>query len=285
MAASIRVRGLAKCDDLQVVTSADISGDLQLNSSSGTTGYSVVKTGATTQGWALVPVTGITNGTANQVFVTNGAGNAATWTTDVSLPGNLAMIGVGAIASLPETRIFNALKLGGNFAGSLGTVCVADASSVPHWEYPQYVAQYYDSNIVDMNNGGGGALNLMQNASVNIMNSNISYTSGVNALFTLAQPGTYEVTFQTDATTVGAGAQTRINIMVDGLFSGSYTTTVVPGVQSVVLQKIVRANVANTTVAVRTQQVAAGIINTSANDPNAIATTVFTITRIGPFVP
>ena len=270
---------------LTVTSTTNLNSNLQMGGVSGTSGQYLKKTSGTTQAWASFAASDITPGTANQLLVTNGAGTAA-WTTNVSFPGNIAMIGAGTpVASLGETRIYYALKLGGNLASAYaGQVCVSDSSSIPHWEDPQYVARYYDSNVVDMNNGGGGALNLLQNASADITNSNISYTSGAASLFTLAQAGTYEVLFQTNATVVGAGAQTLINLKVNGAFAGSFTTIVGTGAQTVNLIKKVRTN-STATIAIVSQQLAAGVINTSGNDINGIATTVITITRIGAYVP
>jgi hypothetical protein len=272
---------------LTVTSTTNLNSNLQMGGVSGTSGQYLKKTSGTTQAWSSFAASDITPGTANQLLVTNGTGTAATWTTDVSFPGNIAMIGAGTpIASLGETRVYYALKLGGNLASAYaGQVCVSDSSSIPHWEDPQYVARYYDSNVVDMNNGGGGALNLLQNASADITNSNISYTSGAASLFKLAQAGTYEVLFQTNATVVGDGAQTLINLKVNGAFAGSFTTIVGTGAQTVNLIKKVRTNSTGTTIAIVSQQLAAGVINTSGNDINGIATTVITITRIGAYVP
>jgi hypothetical protein len=190
------------------------------------------------------------------------------------------MSGGSAVALLNDTRIYGPLKFSG-IAGILGTVPVSDASGIPTWSYPTYFARYYDNNVVDMNNGGAGRT-LLASASVDVANSNISYSAGT---FTLAEAGTYQVLFKTNPTTVGAGAQSLINLKLNGAFYGSFTTiALAAGVQSAVLQNTFRVNTTNSTVEIVSQQLAAGVLNTSSTDSNGIATTVIVITRIGPYV-
>jgi hypothetical protein len=254
---------------------ANLTGDLQIASSSGTSGNFLKKTGAATQAWTNLAVTDVKGGTNGQVMVSNGTNG--TFTTDLTLQGNLAMVGVGAVASLPETRVYNALKLGGNFGGSLGTVCVSDASSVPHWEHPQYYVEYYQNSAVDMN--GGGNVLLLAAASVNVSNSNITYLAGV---FT-CPPGNYEAIFTTRPT-VASGGKTQVNFRVNGTFAGSTVSlSSITEAQQINLRRTFRFNTSST-IEVVSQTLVAGVVNTSAADSNGLATTVLTIQRLGAFV-
>jgi hypothetical protein len=286
---------------LTVPSTTNLQGDLQLAGVSGSSGSFLKKTGASTQAFTNLAASDVKGGSNNQVMISNGTNGV--FSDNLSLPGtlgvtgastlsgNLVMNGVSAIfqmsggsavALLNDTRIYGPLKFSG-VAGILGTVPVSDASGIPTWSYPQYFVHYFDSNVVDMNNGGGGALNLLQNASPNVTNSNITYTSGAASRFTVAEAGNYQVLFQTNATTVGVGAQTLINIKINGLYAGSYTTIVVPGIQSVVLQKTYKLTAASY-IEIVSQELSAGIINTSAADANAIATTNIFISRIGAYI-
>src|ERR1043166_7926079 len=283
----------------------DIEGDLQIAASSGSSGNFVKKTGASTQAWSNLAASDIKGGTNNQVMISNGTngtfsdnlavvgtctvGSTLGVTGVTTLSNNLIMNGSAAIfqmsggsavALLNDTRIYGPLKFSG-IAGILGTVPVSDASGIPTWSYPTYFARYYDNNVVDMNNGGAGRT-LLASASVDVANSNISYSAGT---FTLAEAGTYQVLFKTNPTTVGAGAQSLINLKLNGAFYGSFTTiALAAGVQSAVLQNTFRVNTTNSTVEIVSQQLAAGVLNTSSTDSNGIATTVIVITRIGPYV-
>lgn len=282
----------------------NMNGNLQFVTQSGATGNFIKKTTGTTQTWSNIAASDTKGGSNNQVMVSNGTN--AVFSDSLSLPTSLVvgttanvagvttlannlvmsgaaavfqMSGISAVALLNETRVYGQLKFGA-VAGVAGTVPVSDAGGIPTWRYAQYFARYFDSTPVDMNNGGGGALTLLAAASPDVANANITYLAGV---FTLGEAGHYNIRFQTNATTVGAGAQTLINIKTNGLFAGSYTTTVVPGIQSVVLEKSYML-LAAATVEVVSQQLAAGVINTSAADANAVATTVITITKIGPYI-
>lgn len=266
---------------------ANLNGNLQFAAVSGSSGNFVKKTGASSQAWSDIAASDIKGGTNNQVLQSNGTN--AVFNTDITLPGNVVMnaasaifqmSGVNAVALLNDTRIYGPLKFSG-VAGVSGTVPVTNASGIPTWSYVQYFARYYDNNVVDMNNGGAGRT-LLASASVDVANSNITYSAGT---FTLAEAGHYQVLFQTNPTTSGAGAQSLINLKVNGSFAGSFTTiALASGVQSAILQKSFRVNTTSATVQIVSQQLAAGILNTSSTDLNGVATTVITITRIGPYV-
>lgn len=255
----------------------NVAGNLQFAAVTGTVGQSIKKTGVSSQAWSDLGASDIKGGTVGQVLQSDGTN--AVFNTDVSLPGNLAMVGVGAIASLPETRIYSTLKLGGDLAGSLGTVCVADASSVPHWEYPQYYAQYYQTAIQDMN--GAATVLLMTTALVNVTNANISYLAGV---FTLAEAGNYQIKFQTITST--SDAQTQVNFRINGLYLQSTPNIYIPALtqgQPLVLQGTFRL-LAGSTVEIVSEPLVAGVINTSGLDSRGNATTIITIQRIGAYL-
>jgi hypothetical protein len=253
----------------------DVASDLKVAGSSGSSGNILKKTGASTQAWSALAASDVKGGSLNQVMVSNGTN--AVFTTDLTLPGNLLMSSGTAVANFIETRQFGAFKLGGDFAGSLGAVCVSDGSSVPHWEYPQYYAEYYQNAGVDMN--GGGSVLLMDAASVNVSNSNITYLAGV---FT-CPAGNYRITFQTRPV-VASGGKSLINFRVNGVMSGSTCTlSSVTEAQQVILDRNYRFN-SSTTVEVVSQTLVAGAVNTSGADSNGVATTLITIQRIGAFV-
>lgn len=253
----------------------NITQDLRFVSSSGTSGQFVKKTGAATQTWSNLAVSDIKGGTLNQVFQSNGTNGV--WNTDVTLPGNLAMSSGTAIASFLETRQIGALKLGGNFAGTLGAVCVSDASSVPHWEFPQYYVEYYQNVAVDMN--GGGAVLLMAAASANVSNAGITYLAGV---FT-CPPGIYEAIFTTRPVVI-SGGKTQINFRVNGSYAGSTCSlSSITEAQQINLRRTFRFN-ASSTIEVVSEVLVAGAVNTSGTDSNGLATTVLTIQRLGAYV-
>lgn len=253
----------------------NLNGNLQFAAVSGSIGNFLKKTGATSQAWKDLAASDVKGGTLNQVFQSNGTNGV--WNTDVTLPGNLDMSSGTAIASFLETRQIGALKLGGNFAGSLGAVCVSDASSVPHWEFPQYYVEYYQNVAVDMN--GGGAVLLMAAASANVSNAGITYSAGV---FTCS-PGIYEAIFTTRPT-VASGGKTQVNFRVNGSFAGSTVSLgSVTEAQQINLRRTFRFN-ASSTIEVVSEILVAGAVKTSGADSNGIATTLLTIQRIGAYV-
>jgi hypothetical protein len=257
-----------------------VGGNL-LFSTAGATGNVILKTGSNTQTWGSLPTTSIASGSANQVLVMNPAGTSAVWSDDLTLPGDLVMPGVGAVALLPDTQITYSLKLGGNFTGSLGTVCVADGSSVPHWEYPQYYSQWYDDTIVDMN--GAATVVMMKNALINVDSGKITYTPVVGT-FSNNEAGNFLIRFETLAST--SNARTRVNFRINGVFVQSTTNIYIPGVtefQPLVIQGMFKLLV-NSVVEIVTEPVVAGVINTSGDDSHANSTTIITFARIGAYI-
>lgn len=268
---NVTIPGTLTCN-----STTNVTANLQLASASGSSGNFIKKTGATTQAWSDLAASDIKGGTANQFLQSNGTN--ATFVTDVTFPGNFAMTSPTAVASVLELRCYGALKLGGNNAGVLGAVCVSDGSSVPHWEYPQYFARYYDNTVRDMN--GAASVTMFSTASADVTNSNISYSAGT---FTVTPAGNYKVTVRMRATTVGAGAQTQTSIKINGAFASSQLSTIVAGSQSIQLSDSYKLN-AGSTIQVVTQPIVAGTINTNGNDSNGVATCVITIERMGAYV-
>lgn len=254
----------------------DIDGNLTFNSSSGVTGNVLIKTSPTTQDWSDLAPSDIKGGTQYQILQSDGTNGG--WVTDVTLPGNLVLQNP-SVAILDQCTIYSILKLGG-FAGGLGSVCVANGSSVPHWEYPQYFAQYYQNGpVVDMN--GAATVLLLQSAGVNVPNSNISYLAGV---FTVTEGGNYILTFETIAST--SAAKTQVNFRINGTFLGSTSNIYIPALtesQPLLLQKTYRL-APGTTIEVVSEPIVAGVVNTSLPDSNGVATTMLTIQRIGAYV-
>lgn len=258
---------------------SNIVNNLQFNSNSGTTGQFIKKTGASTQNWSDLASSDIKGGILNQVLQSDGT--QGVFNTDVTLPGNLTVNAVGSITSLLETRLNNVLRLNGLAASHAGQVCVSNALSVPEWKDPSYVAQYYqNAPLVDMN--GAANVTLLANASVDIANSNISYLAGV---FTLAEAGTYLVTFITNPDT--CAAKTLVNFRLNGNFEGSVSNIYIPALvqpQPLTLQRIFRIAAGGATLEVISQPVVVGVIQTSGSDANGKATTMITIQRLGAFV-
>lgn len=261
---------------LSKVQTLDIAGNLLFNTSAGVTGQYVQQSGSGPI-WANLAASDIKGGTLNQLLQSDGTN--AVYNTDITFPGNIAM-SIPSISSLDETRIYGPLKLGGNNAGITGQVCIANGTSVPSWQNPQYVGQWYqNSPLQDMN--GASTVILMSSASVNIKNSNISYNG--TGMWTLAEEGTYQLTFETQPST--SAAKTRVNFRINGVFAGSTNNIYIPAItesQQLILQKTYRLN-ANSTIEIVSEPVIAGTINTSGSDANGIATTMLTITRIGAY--
>lgn len=244
----------------------------------GTDGY-LLKTTAGVCGWSAPSLSNIPGTATNHQFLQSNGAGAAVYNTNVTFPGNFAMTSPTAQALVLELQVYGALKLGGNLAGSAGAVCVSDSLSVPHWEYGAFLCKYYQNTVIDLN--GSAAVTLFPAATSDVAapNSSVTYAAGT---FTLVPSGYYRVTVKLQATTVGAGAQTRVNIKINGAFAGSYLSTVVAGTQSIVLTDTYKL-LANSTVQIVSQPVVAGTINTSGSDPNGIATSVILIEKIGPY--
>lgn len=286
-----------------VLQDTAIDGNLTFNTSSGVTGQVPIKTSTSTQTWGNITASLITPGVDNRALMTrSGAatfsniipsdvvggsinqvlqsdGTSGQWVTNVTLPGNLTM-GAPSITSLYETRLLAALKLGGNNSGTTGMVCVADGSSVPHWEYPQYFSLWYQNSPVQDLNDSPTVL-LMDNASVDVSNANISYNG--TGMWSVAERGNYNVFFRCAPSVVGAGAQSVIYFRINGQYAGSVYTTVTTGIQSTSLNMTYRLD-AGSTIEVVSSPVVAGKININGIDPQGIATTTLCITRLGPYV-
>lgn len=257
---------------------ANIVNNLQFNGSSGTTGQVIKKTGASTQAWSDLASTDIKGGSLNQVMQSDGTNGV--FNTNVTLAGDLNVNAIGSITSLLETRLYDKLKLGGNNAGNKGQICVSDASSIPHWENPQYFAQYYQ-NAPTQNMNGAATVLLMSSASVNVANSNITYLAGV---FTVAEDGDYLLTYETRPDT--CAASTQVNFRINGVMLGSMINNYIPALaqpSQFILQKTYRLT-ANSTIEVVSEPLVAGAINTSGSDSNGNATTMLTIQRIGAYI-
>jgi len=284
----------------------NVSGDLRFVGVSGNPGDVLTKTGAATQSfqplavapssltpgtngdllktvggvatWAAPDISNI-NGTGilGQVIQSDGAGHAV-YNTDVTMPGNLAMP-LGSLFACDNLTMYSQLKLAGN-AGTDGQVCLSDGSSIAYWGNPQYTAQYYQNvPLVDMNSAP--VVLLLANALVNIPNSNISYAAGV---FTVAEAGTYQLTFETRPDT--CAAQTEVNFAINGVLNGSVVNSYIPALavsSQLYLIKTYRLN-ASDTISVISHPLVAGAINTSGSDTNGAATTMITITRLGAYI-
>lgn len=181
-------------------------------------------------------------------------------------------------AYLPNVYISNTLNFA-TTAGDLGFVVVSQGPGVsPLWQSPQYFVEYYDNVVVDMNSGGVGGTVLLTSAIPNVVNPNITYNAGV---FTLLEKGQYRIAFNTNATTVTPGAQTSINIRIDGTFENSFTTTQMKsGLQAVTLQRSFYL-LEGTTIEIVSIELVPGVINTSPADLQTNATTLISITRLG----
>lgn len=66
-------------------TTANIIGNLQLGSVSGSAGQYIRKASGSTQAWSALQASDITSGTANQILVTNPAGNGTTWSSAITV--------------------------------------------------------------------------------------------------------------------------------------------------------------------------------------------------------
>lgn len=261
---------------MTVTSTTNLQGNLQLAGASGSSGQFLKKTGAATQAFTSLAASDILGGANNQVLQSNGTN--AVWSDNLVLPV-AGVLNIAGTSLLQETRIQSTLKLGGNFSGPEGSICTANGSSVPFWDYTNYFCSWYDSNVVDMNNSGGGILTLMQSASANVSppNSNVTYSGGT---FTINQKGNWQICFQTNATPASGTAQSIIYIYVNGSALGSYTTMTGGSVQSVCLLKTYKITSVPATIQIRSNQLAAGVNNTSAGDPSGVATTILTLTRL-----
>lgn len=292
----------------QTQGSLDIQDNLFLNTVAGTAGQYIKKTGATTQAWSDLDPADITPGTAFQTLQTNSLGTAPVWVDSIFAPGTISATGTlssvnggltlsnvaaqinmlgagtqincGGIINTVTLNMTGALQFSA-VAGTLGAVPVSNALGIPSWSFPTYFARYYDNSIVNMNSGGGTTL--LTAATADVSNANITYLAGT---FTLAEPGQYQVVFQTNPTSVSAKSQSYVKLIVNGVSRGSVlnASAVVNDVQSLSLIKTFRVNTTNATVAITTQQFAAGTLNTSGVDVDGIPTTLITITRLGPYV-
>lgn len=273
VAAQINMAGAStqiNCGGTTTTQTLNTVGDMRFNGVSGTTGQILKKTGAATQAFSDLAAADIKGGTLNQVLQSDGTN--AVFNTNVTIPGTLTATAGSSLGGV--------IQLGG-ITASLGMVPVSNGSGIPTWSYPTYFARYYDSNIVNMNSGGGTTL--LTAATADVSNSNITYLAGT---FTLAEAGHYQVIFQTNPTSASAKAQSYIKVIVNGTSIGSMlnASAALNDVQSISLIKSFRVNTTNTTVAITTQQFVAGTLNTSGADVNGIATTLITITRLGPYV-
>lgn len=177
---------------------------------------------------------------------------------------------------LNTARVDSVLKLGGNFTGTLGAVCVSDNAGVPHWEYPQYFAQYRDNNPIDMN--GAPTVLLMPTAVALTSNPSITYLAG---LFTLLQGGVYYAKFETRAST--SAAKTQVNFRLNGSIVQSSVNIYIPSLtesQPLSLEGVFGVN-AGTTLEIVSQPLIGTGISTSGVDSNGNPTTRFTIVRLG----
>lgn len=297
----------------------DIQDDLQFNGMSGTSGQYLKKTGAITQAWTSLAAGDLAPGTANQVLQTDPTGTAVVWNSNVVVPGTIStnfnitggtvqsigtinsvnggltlsnvaaqinmlgagtQINCGGVINTVTLNMTGALQFSA-VSGTLGAVPVSNALGIPSWSFPTYFVRYYNNSIVNMNSGGGTTL--LTAATADVSNANITYLAGT---FTLAEPGQYQVVFQTNPTSVSAKAQSYVKLIVNGVSRGSVlnASAALNDVQSLSLIKTFRVNTTNATVAITTQQFVAGTLNTSGVDVDGIPTTLITITRLGPYV-
>lgn len=125
-----------------------VIGDLSFNGSSGATGNILVKTAPNNQGWqapSFAP-TAIQPGASNQVFVTNGAATASTWSNNLFLPGNLGVLGTSQlVGNISLATGGNTIDILGNLltngaAGAVGNILTKTGVATQAWQAPSFPA-------------------------------------------------------------------------------------------------------------------------------------------------
>lgn len=113
---------------LTIIGTTNINGNLVLNAVSGSTGQYIRKTGSSTQSWSNIAVGDIASGSANNILITNAAGNTSQWANSINLTSGT----LGTLTVSGATNINGNLVLNSN-GGSTGQYIRKTSSSSQTW--------------------------------------------------------------------------------------------------------------------------------------------------------